>query len=261
MRATLRFLRALMATNLRASVALRGAFWMQVVFMLLNNLIFFVMWWVFFYRFDEVNGWRLGDMAAIYGVAAGAFGLFVVFAGGARELSRLIAEGDLDCFLTQPKSPLLQSVASRSNASGWGDMITAVVLIGMSGYVRPAVVVTAPVAMLCGGLVFLATTVVVHSLAFWAGNTGAVARQISDFLIVFSVYPKTIFQGALKFLLYTALPAGFITFLPVELVRGFRVTTLLAVVGGAVAYSALAAAVFAAGLRRYESGSRFGVRA
>ena len=36
---------------------------------------------------------------------------------------------------------------------------------------------------------------------------------------------------------------------------------LLAAVSGAVAYSLLAVAVFRAGLRRYESGNRFGVRA
>ena len=71
MRATLRFLRALVATNLKASLALRGAFWARVVFMMANNLIFFVMWWVFFERFEEVRGWRLPDRRRSSGSARG----------------------------------------------------------------------------------------------------------------------------------------------------------------------------------------------
>jgi ABC-2 type transport system permease protein len=253
---TLRFLGALTATNLKASMALRGAFWAQVIFMALNNLIFFVMWWIFFDRFKEIE-----DMAAIYGMVAGAFGLAMIFVAGARELARYIAEGDLDSFLTQPKSALLQSVASRSNASGWGDVVSGFVLLYLSGYFGVAEVLWGAVGMACGATVFLATMVIVHSMAFWLGHVGALARQVSEFLIIFSAYPKTIFSGALKFLLFTALPAGFVSYLPVELVRGFSLPTLAAVVGGALLYSALAIAVFAAGLRRYESGSRFGVRA
>jgi ABC-2 type transport system permease protein len=258
---TLRFLGALTATNLKASMALRGAFWAQVIFMALNNLIFFVMWWIFFDRFKEVNGWRIEDMAALYGMVAGAFGLAMIFVAGARELARYIAEGDLDSFLTQPKSALLQSVASRSNASGWGDVASGFFLLYLSGYFGVAEVFWGLVGMICGAAVFLATMVIVHSMAFWLGHVGALARQVSEFLIIFSVYPKTIFSGALKFLLFTVLPAGFVSYLPVELVRGFNLPTLAAVVGGALLYSALAFAVFSAGLRRYESGSRFGVRA
>ena len=61
-------------------------------------------------------------------------------------------------------------------------------------------------------------------------------------------------------MLYTGLPAGFISFLPVELLREFSWPTFLAVLGATAVYAGLAFAVFAAGLRRYESGNRFGVR-
>ena len=42
---SLSFTRALVTTNLKAALALRGAFVIQVVFMALNNLTFFVFWW------------------------------------------------------------------------------------------------------------------------------------------------------------------------------------------------------------------------
>jgi ABC-2 type transport system permease protein len=261
MRGTLRFLRALVATNLKASMALRGAFLMQAVFMLFNNLIFFVTWWIFFDRFSSVNGWELGDMAAIYAVCAIGFGASVVFGEGARHLARQIAEGELDSFLAQPKPPLLQAVASRSMAAGWGDIVTGVLLMAVSGYTSPLSYAMLVVASACAATMFIATTVLFHSIAFWLQGAGDIARQFSDFLVMFSLFPKTVFGGFLKILLYTVIPAGFISYVPVELVRGFNVPMLLASIGGVVVYTALALFVFRLGLRRYESGSRFGVRA
>jgi len=52
MRAALPYLRALVATNLKASFALRASFWTQVAFMVLNNLLYFVMCWM------QIFGWR-----------------------------------------------------------------------------------------------------------------------------------------------------------------------------------------------------------
>src|SRR5262245_62973044 len=97
----LRFAAALVATNLRQSLALRGAFWLQAAFMVGNNLIFFTTWWIFFRRFDDVGGWHLADLATLFGTVAAGFGLCVVFAGGVRELARVIADGDLDALLLQ----------------------------------------------------------------------------------------------------------------------------------------------------------------
>ena len=132
---TLRFAAALIAINLKSSFALRGAFWLQAGFMVANNVLYFTFWWVFFDRFQEIRGWRVADVAALFGVVATGFGAAVVFAGGIRDLSRHIVDGDLDSFLTQPKSPLLHATASRTYASGWGDMCSGVAFLLFSGLV------------------------------------------------------------------------------------------------------------------------------
>ena len=64
LRNTLRFGRALVATNLKASFALRRAFWVQVVFMAANNAIFFSVWWIFFCTPKLVRNWC---RASLYG--------------------------------------------------------------------------------------------------------------------------------------------------------------------------------------------------
>ena len=98
-RSTLAFARALLGINIKASFALRGAFWMQAGFMAANNLLYFTFWWIFFDRFEEIRGWRLNDVAALFGIAAAAYGIAVVFAGGVRDLARQIIDGEIEAQL------------------------------------------------------------------------------------------------------------------------------------------------------------------
>src|SRR5262249_40134229 len=205
---------ALLATNLKASAALRGAFAMQVVFMILNNLSFFVFWWVLMRRVPNVRGWRLGDIEVLFGVVASGFGLAVTFAGGVRHLGRLIHEGELDTLLTQPKPVLLHALGLRLQASGFGDVLSGIAFIAWSGQVSWRGAPLAALAIAASALVFLACGIVFQSLAFWLGNVEAVARQLWDLVVTFAVYPEPLFGGVLRLVLFTLLPAGLVGYLP-----------------------------------------------
>ncbi len=246
-----RFAWSLVGTNLRASLALRGTFLLQALFMALNNAIFFVTWLIFFDRYEQVRGWRLADLAALQGI---------LFAGGMRDLARQIHEGELDALLTQPKSVLLQALGSRTSPSGWGDMASGAIFLALCGLVGWRDAPLAVLAIALSATTLLASAVIVHSGAFWLGGMDGLARQVCEVLITFSAYPEPIFGGALRLVLFTVLPAGFVTVLPVELIRDFRPAVLAAALAGAFGYAALALWVFERGLRRYESGSRFGIR-
>lgn len=250
----------LLATNLAASFALRGAFWLQAGLMALNNLMFFCFWWVLFTRFDEIRGWAVGDVAVLFGVAAAGYGTTAVLFGGMHDLARQIDDGELDPLLTQPKSVLLQALASRTRPDGWGDIVSGLALIVISGRVDASTWVLVPLAIVMSATVYVAAIVALHCTAFWFGRTHATIRMLSDMLLTFSVYPPSLFGGTMKVLLFTVIPAGFISHLPVEVVREFSWTTLAIALAGTAVYVVLALVAFRRGLRRYESGNRFGVR-
>ena len=257
MKKQLSFVLALVRTNIQASLALRGSFLVQASLMALNNLLFFIIWWIIFDRFEEIRGWRIDDFAALYGIAAGGYGIAMIVGGGVPDLARRIDDGDLDNMLTAPKSVLVQAVAAETRPMGWGDLASGVILVAFGGHLSPWL----PVALVLAGITFLACGVVLHSAAFWLRQIGGLARQATEFVIAFSVYPPSLFGSGLKVLLYTVLPAGFVSYLPVELVRDFDATTLGIAIAGTTAYAAFAVWLFHRGLRRYASGSRFGVRA
>jgi ABC-2 type transport system permease protein len=257
--ATLRFARALLATNLRAVMALRGSFMLQITFMVLNNVIFFVFWWVLFSRVPVMRGWGLSEVEVLFGITGASFGLVQALTGGVRHLSRFIDEGELDPLLTQPKSTLLYAVGLRSQPSGFGDFVCGIGFLAVSGHVGLSNLAFVVLSVLAAAATFLGCGIVFFSLAFWLRRTETLSRQIWELLITFSLYPEPLFGGALRLLLFTALPAGFIGYLPVHILRDADLGDVLLLTCGSVLYLAMGGFVFARGLRRYASGSRFGV--
>lgn len=258
LRPLLGYLRARLRTSLRASFALRGAFWMQAGLMLVNDLIWMSAWWIFFARFERVGGWTLYDLLTVHAMVAIAVGLTVIPGGGMRVLGKAISDGDLDAVLTQPKPPLLQLVMSKSDASGWGDLVHGVILLSWVGHVEPARIPLAVLGGIGGASALLSIGVLFQSLAFWLGPVDTLARQMWEFVITFALYPERLFGGPLRFVLFTFLPAAFVGWMPAALVRAFSLETLGFVLAGAVAFPLVASWVFRLGLRSYTSGNRVG---
>jgi len=77
---------------------------------------------------------------------------------------------------------------------------------------------------------------------------------------MFSMYPPALFGSGLRLVLFTLLPAGLVSYLPVELLLHPSWGALGAALGGSLAYAAFAVWLFEQGLRRYASGNRFTVR-
>ena len=250
----LAFFYRLFRTAQRASFALRGAFLLQTALMAINNLLFFATFWLLLRRFDNLRGYRLPDMLLLEGVSAAGFGIAVVTCGGVLELARSIGDGELDALLAQPKSVLIRAIASRSLASGWGDVVSGAALYCVSGYGHPLAALGA-VSLAAVG--FAASGVVMNCAAFWLGRTDQLSRTLFEFVVAFTCYPPTLFGGSLRILLFTLIPAGIVAYLPVELVRSPSLAGFGGALGATIAYALFARWLFQRGLRRYESGSRF----
>src|SRR5437763_2832941 len=251
------FTRALGATNFKATVALRGAFVIQVVFMALNNFTCFIFWWALMQHVTTLRGWQLGDIQMLFGMVAAAFGLTVTVAGGVRHLGRFIEDGDLDTLLTQPKPVLVNALGLRSQPSGFGDLVSGLIFIVWSGQISWSRLPIVVVVIAASAVIFVACGTVFFSLAFWLGRVETVATQLWELLVTFSLYPEPLFGGTLRLLLFTVLPAGFVGYLPVRILRApslANVTILMFVATGSLCLVVL---IFHLGLRRYGSGSRF----
>ena len=257
---TLRFMSAYAAANLQSSLEYRTAFFVQVIAMAANDSLWLFFWWTYFHQFPLVHGWQNTDVVILWSVSACGYGLSVAVFGNASKLSSLIIRGSLDAYLGMPRYVLLHIIIAASDPTALGDILFA--LGAYIAFLRPDILHMGLFLFLavfvC--LIFTAFFVLLGSLAFFMGNTEGLVQQMFGALISFSTYPMNIFQGAVRLLLFTLIPAGFISFIPLQLLHQFSWLLLGALAGFTILFVGIAAGVFHFGLRRYESGNLMGMQ-
>lgn len=251
----LKFLLAVWKANLQSVMEYRVAFLLQVFGMMINNGIYFLIWVIYFDRFKEVRGWGLNDMFVTYGIIASGFGLVSLLFGNAFNLGDVIVKGRLDYYLSMPRPVLLHTIASRSIASGMGDLTYGFLSYAFSGQFSWGGLGRFLIGTLCAAAIFASFMILVQSLAFWIGNTSYLGTMAFNALITFAIYPITLFDNTAKLILFTLIPAALMGALPAQFVQTFTWQTLAEIFLGSLLFLGLAVAVFSLGLRRYESGS------
>jgi ABC-2 type transport system permease protein len=106
-----------------------------------------------------------------------------------------------------------------------------------------------------GCFLVAAISLAAHSLTFFWGDASMLGQFAREFTINFTIYPDKIYAPAVRALMYSLIPAGFIVHIPLRLFHEFSPGLLLITIAAALAYCLLAALLFYRGLRRYESGN------
>ncbi len=257
---TYHFYRLLIKTSLKQSASLKWAFVLRIICMLLNNCLMLITWGALFYTFKSINGWNIHDFVFMTGLCIGSFSIWSVFFRGAGiYLARQIEYGDLDTYIIQPRNVLLHCACSISDPSGIGDFLTGILFIGFSGMVTFQTLPVILVCFICAALCFIALTFYVSCLPFFIKRTDDFGERL--FYIFFNIagYPGSVYTGWFKLIFCSIFPVGIISVIPVTLLHRPSWTLLTYLIGFVMLFFISALTLFKLGLRRYESGNRFGV--
>jgi ABC-2 type transport system permease protein len=246
--------------NLDVALAYRAAFAAKVFSFVVSDAMWVAFWWLYFERFPSVEGYGFRQVVIVWALCATAFGIFGAIAAGATTIASRVARGELDFYLVLPKAPLLHLVVSRMDPGGFGDALFGIV--AFAALARPSFeeAVAFVVLVVLATVIITAYIVAVQSLAFWTGRAETIADQALSGLITFATYPERLFGGPVKVVLFTLVPAGFVSYVPVRLVQEWDWALAGVLLAVAVASLYGAEAVFTAGLRRYQSGSALAMR-
>lgn len=242
------------AAAIRMAFADRANFLLQMAGMAVNNGFFFLLWILFFAGFRSVGGWQFADVSLLLGLTMTVVGVAGVFFGGYRDMAAAILRGEADALLTQPRPVLARLLARESFAHAWGDLVTGVALLVTLSGLDAARLPLAALGVVLGLAVYVSAGVTFASLAFWVSGARSFARDLTDFMLLMSSYPGSVYAGATKLIAFTILPAGFIVLAPVDLLREPTLAHLAIAAAAAVGYAAVAMSVFHLGLRRYQRG-------
>jgi ABC-2 type transport system permease protein len=255
----LNFVFAYIKNNLQSAMEYRVSFIIQSIGMFVNDIAWIAIWLILFSRFNSIGGWTFNDMLLLYSLVTIPWGINGIFFGNWLEIGDIIVKGKLDFYLALPKPVLLHLLISKMNFSAVGDLLFGIVLIPFAGITLQQL----PLLLLfiiTASMILLGFSIVAGSLPFFMGSTGDFGFRLTNSLTIFAMYPFGIFEGLTKVVLLLVIPTGFITGIPVQVLRHFDLLTSLAVVGAAVAILLFAVSLFHIGLRRYESGSLINVR-
>jgi ABC-2 type transport system permease protein len=255
-RSHIRFIGDYIKSNFLIALEYRVSFLTQVFGMLINDAMWVAFWWIYFTKFQVLGeGWAMQDVLGLWAVAGVAFGWSMGLFGNTLRLAAMIAQGDLDYYLALPKNVLLHVLVSRMEITAWGDVLFGTGIFIFFLHPSPDRILLFLGLAFIAGIVFLSASLVWQSLAFWLGNAEGLATQMWNALILFGTYPAPLFHGFVRLVLFTVVPAAFVTYVPVQLLREFDPIWLAAELAFAAFSLTLAVFVFYRGLRRYESGN------
>ena len=248
-------MRGLLAT-LRNAVAEaranRAALVSQVSIMVLNDIVWVVFWILFFHRVGNVRGWDGDRILLLLAVLTSAGGIALGILSNARRVGHMAVDGDLDGVLALPVPPLAHLLLRRVEAVNVGDLVFGILLFAFTGshtLSRTAVFAGAVIAVATLLTGFLVLT---GSLAFFIGRNEGGELGFHAMTLL-GAYPVDVFAGAVKVVLYTVVPAAFVSSVPARLIEDFDVVRALWLAGVAVLFAGAGWATFTLGLRRYTS--------
>ncbi len=245
--------------NIMREMVNKVTFLTNICFMTLNNASFLVQWVILFRLKDDIGGYTLKEIMLLWGLCASSYGLSHILFARVFMLPELIINGKLDAYLVLPKNVLLGVMTSATTTSAIGDLAYGLIAACLSGFQVKRLFLFCFFTV-TGTFIITAFALLLGSLSFWLVRMEIFGEQMLNVVISFATYPDGIFKGAVKALLYFAIPTGMMVYLPVHLITDFDLRGVLVVSGYAVLLSAAAVAVFYKGLRKYSSGNLMGAR-
>ncbi len=187
--------------------------------------------WVVMRQIPSLNGWSFDEVLLIYGLVTLAKSINHMFADNLWTVGRsYIRTGGFDRFLVRPIDPLFHLLADRFCHDGIGNFLVGAALVIKASVDlhitwTPAQLLYLILAVLSGGLIFIALNLITCVSAFWIMDSVPVMRLVFDNHL-FAQYPLTIYPKAIGIWLTWVIPYGFASFYPASHLLGYDIGSL-----------------------------------
>lgn len=211
-------------------------------------------------RFTGIGGWSQGEILFLLGYGLMVSGLVTLFFNyNVSAISRRVGRGQLDHSLLQPQRLIVTFLTEGfAPLDGLALMLPAGVMMGAS--LASAAVALTPLFLLTLTASLLASTIVLvgfnflfGALAFWAPQGAEeLSPAATNLLQSLKIFPLDVAAPALRTVLTSALPAGFLAWVPSAALLGRSgPSALTATFAAAIAMASIATFTFHKGLIHY----------
>ncbi|MFA5917138.1 MAG: ABC-2 family transporter protein [Candidatus Gracilibacteria bacterium] len=242
--------------NILSAMEYKVSFIIQIIGMIVNDFMFFLIWVFFFRIFGTLGGLDIGKFAILLSIMVMVFGILHTFFNGYSKIGMMIEEGKLDNYMLLPKSLLVKLIVSSMMISAIGDILYSFLLMFLIPNLTIIMIFEIVFLSIIGSFTFLGFMLIFISLSFYIGSSRNIIRGFFDAILGPSHYPPGIFDGTiLKYVFMTIIPVYFTVYGQFELVLNFTLGGLIKLILGSIFFLSLGTLIFYKGLKKYESGN------
>ncbi len=219
---TVKIYLTLISTSIKARMEYKTSFLFYIVAIIAFYIGQLGLLFVILNRFQQIQGWTMGEMAFLYALLTFAHGFTNLIFAQLIHFDQLIVSGEFDRTLVRPLSPLGQVIFSKFEASTAAHLIIGFValyfgshLAGIEWTVKK--IMLFPVIVLGGVLIAGAIRLMVAAVAFWTLRNRSLVHTVVFSSKEFILYPITIYNMGVQFFLTFVFPIAFINFYPAHL--------------------------------------------
>lgn len=253
----------LLNASIRARMQYKQSFWIMMIGYSLTAVMDFLLIGMLVYKFKNIGGWSLFELALIYALSMLSMSFYRTFGSELNNFQNYIISGDFDKFLLKPMGVLTQVVTVNVDFGKISSVVVSIIIIFISfinlGIVWSVGKVFFLVITIISGIVIMySLAIITASFAFWTTRT--------DELIIFMIYstsnannyPLDIYRQWVRNLLTFMLPLGFINYYPTlyllnKTVNSYSGFLRFASPIAAILMVGAAALIWKTGLRAYQS--------
>ncbi len=219
MRNAIRLYVTLIAVSIRSQMQYRAAFILQTVGQFLITFAGFLGIWVLFQRFDNIRGWRLEEVALLYGIVGCAFAIAEGASTGFDFFSESVKRGDFDRLLLRPRSTALQLAGKELSLRRIGKLLQTAAVLGWAIWVLPVgwnvpkvLLLTATIA---GGFcLFYGLFILQATMSFWTIESLEMINTVTYGGNETAQYPISIYSDWLRRFFTFVIPIAAINYFP-----------------------------------------------
>src|SRR5687767_1020081 len=261
---SLRIFRRLAGARVRSDLQYRTSFSLRVVGQLFVTALDFAAISLIFRQVPTVAGWRLEEVALLYGVNGTAFALADMAVGSIERVNVYIRTGTLDRVLVRPVPTLVMLTGDDFAIRRVGKALQAAAVLSIAIFAvdhhwSALDVVHLALSLISGTAIFCAIFVISGAAIFWLVEGREVVNTAIYGGHFLNQYPLPIYSPLLQRAVVYVLPLAFVAYLPVASILGReRALDLPAWTGWAspavaVALAVAAAATWRIAVRHYRS--------